>query len=362
MKILRLILPGLGRLLLGYLVGKVGFDEILHSLAVIRWNFAIVLLVAFMWHVTNTIAWSFAFPADAFRPRLRALIMTKLAGDAVSQLTPLANMGGEPLKAYLLRNQAPTSRGLASVIINKTAQVMTGLLFTVVGLGLVVLNWNLPQAVPLPIQIGLTSLLLVAAALIWLLYKKQRHLFSSLLALFRRLGLSLELESKMIRAVRIDSEISRFYHEHKTRFALVLLFHAAGWMLGALETYLILRALGEGVSFDIAFLITSLAVIINSLFFFMPSNIGVLEGGQVFLFMTLGLNPAMGLALGIIKRMRKIFWISIGWVFLTRLSRQVSRAKAGYTVSDRAGSDRGDSLVVVSQSSEQQMPPRVSYR
>ncbi|HIM56965.1 MAG TPA: flippase-like domain-containing protein, partial [Candidatus Latescibacteria bacterium] len=296
MRILRLILPGLGLLLLGFLVGKMGLDEILRSLALIRWNFALVLLVACMWHVTNTIAWSFAF-ADAFRPRLRALIMTKLAGDAVSQLTPLANMGGEPLKAYLLRNQAPTSRGLASVIINKTAQVMTGLLFTVVGLCLVVLNWNLPQAVPLPIQIGLTSLLLLAAGLIWLLYRKQRHLFSSLLALFRRLGLRMDLvESKMTRAVRIDSEISRFYHEHKVRFALVLLFHAAGWMLGALETYVILRALGEGVSFDVAILITSLAVIINSLFFFMPSNIGVLEGGQVFLFLTLGLNPALGLA------------------------------------------------------------------
>ena len=123
-------------------------------------------------------------------------------------------------------------------------------------------------------------------------------------------------------------------------------------MLGAFETFIILRALGEGVSFDVAFLITSLAFIINSLFFFMPSNIGVLEGGQVFLFLTLGLNPALGLALGIIKRMRKIFWISVGWVFLTRLSRQARRG----------GAEQGDSLVVPSHPSELRMPPRVSYR
>ena len=71
-----------------------------------------------------------------------------------------------------------------------------------------------------------------------------------------------------------------------------------------------------------AFLITSLTVIINSLFFFMPSNIGVLEGGQVFLLTTLGLNPAIGLSLGIAKRMRKTFWIFVGWLFLTHLSRQ----------------------------------------
>ena len=42
---------------------------------------------------------------------------------------------------------------------------------------------------------------------------------------------------------------------------------------------------------------------------------------QVFLFMTLGLDPAVGLSLGITKRMRKIFWIGLGWLFLSRLSR-----------------------------------------
>jgi hypothetical protein len=67
-------------------------------------------------------------------------------------------------------------------------------------------------------------------------------------------------------------------------------------------------------------------VIINSLFFFMPSNIGVLEGGQVFLFLTLGLNPTVGLSLGIVKRMRKILWISVGWLFLTHLSRALVRS------------------------------------
>ena len=348
MRILRFLLPGLGLLLLGYLVGKVGLDEILHSLNLMKWDFAVVLLVACMWHTTNSIAWSFAFPADAFRPQLRTLVMAKLAGEAVNQLTPLANLGGEPLKAYLLRHQAPISRGMASVIINKTAQVMTGLLFTVVGLGLVVLYWDLPQAIPLPIQLGLGTLLSLAAALIWLLYRKQRRLFSTLLGLFRRLGLKMDfLESKMTRAVRIDSEISRFYREHKTRFLLVNLFHGAGWMLGALETYVILRALGAAVSFDVAFLITSLAVIINALFFFMPSNIGVLEGGQVFLFLTLGLNPAIGLSLGIVKRMRKIFWISVGWFFLTRLSRSGSR---------------GEALVLSASSSERDVPAQAPFR
>lgn len=327
MRLLRLALPALGLLLLGYLVGTLGLRGILQNLAVLRWSFPLVLVLAFSWHITNSIAWSFAFPPGAFRPRLRSLFMSKLAGEAVNQLTPLANLGGEPLKAYLLKAQSPTSRGLASVVINKTGQVITGLGFTALGLVLVILHWDLPQAIPLPVQVGLGTLVTIAALLLWLIYRTQRRMFSSLLGVFRRLGLRFDfIENRVAKAVRIDANISRFYREHKARFALVMGFHAAGWMLGACETYVILRTLGDGIDFGIAFLITSLTVIINSLFFFMPSNIGVLEGGQVFLFITLGLDPAMGLSLGIAKRMRKIFWILVGWLFLTHLSRDLAAA------------------------------------
>ena len=327
MKILRTLLPGLGVLLLGYLIGKLGMPKILANLEMMKWSFPLVLGVAFSWHVTNSIAWYFAFLPDAFRPRLRTLFMAKLAGESVNQLTPLANLGGEPLKAYLLKNQMPTSRGLASVVINKTAQIMTGLLLTVVAAGLIAFYWDLPRGLPLSVRIGLPTLVLGAALLFWLLYRRQRRLFSSFLAGLRRLGFNPDsLESRMAKAVRIDANIGLFYREHKLRFFLVLLFHTLGWMLGVCETFVILRALNTSVDFEIAFLINSLAVVINSLFFFMPSNIGVMEGGHLFLFVTLGLPAEIGLALGIVKRMRKIVWICIGWLFLTHLSKAVSIA------------------------------------
>ena len=328
MKILRLLLPGFGLLLLGYLVGTLGLRQILDNILVMRWWFPAVLGLALLWHVTNSIAWGFAFPPDAFRPRLRTLFMAKLAGEAVNQLTPLANIGGEPLKAFLLEQQSPVSRSLAAVVVNKTAQVFTGLLFTLVGLGLVVAHWDLPQALPFSVKAGLGGLGLLISGMTAALYFKHRSLFSSLLAVFRAAGLGDFADRQMASAVRTDANIDRFYRDHKARFALVMLFHAIGWLLGACETWVILEVLGAGTNFEIAFLITALTVLINSLFFFMPSNIGVLEGGGVFLFITLGLNPALGLSLGIVKRMRKIIWISIGWLFLTYLGRARASVRA----------------------------------
>ena len=324
MRLFKLIMPGLGLLFLGYLIGKLGSGEIWRHFAILKFAFPLILLLACSWHITNSIAWSFAFPPGVFRPRLRILFMAKLAGEAINQLTPLANIGGEPLKAYLLKRESPTSRGLASVVINKTAQAITGLIFTAIGLSLVIFYWALPQAIPLPIQIGLGALLSVGGLLIWGLWRKQQHMFSSLLNLLARLGVRTDqLERRMVKAASIDHCISQFYRDYKKRFLLVMFFHSLGWILGVFETFVILRTLGAQIDFSVAFLITSLTLIINSLFFFMPSNIGVLEGGQVFLLITLGLNPAMGLSLGIVKRMRKIFWISIGWLFLTHLSKDM---------------------------------------
>ena len=105
MKLLRLVLPGLGILLLGYLVGTLGLGQIVANLSVLGWAFLYVLLLSLGWHVTNTIAWSFAFPADAFRPRLVTLFMSKLAGEAVNQLTPLANLVQRHPQAYSTRSR-----------------------------------------------------------------------------------------------------------------------------------------------------------------------------------------------------------------------------------------------------------------
>lgn len=330
MRLCKFLMPAFGLLLLGYLIGKLGPEAIWQNFLVLKWRFPLVLALACSWHVTNSIAWAFSFPPGAFRPRLRMLFMAKLAGETVNQITPLANLGGEPLKAYLLRRQSPASRGLASVVINKTGQVITGLLFTALGLSLVVFHWSLPQPIPMPIQAGLALLLAAGSLLVLFIWRKQRRMFSSLLGLLEKLGLPTDaVQQRMARAARIDNSISQFYQDHGLHFVLVMLFHGAGWLLGALETLVILRGLGANIDFAVAFLITSLSLIINALFFFMPSNIGVMEGGQVFLLATLGLDPAMGLALGITKRMRKIFWIFVGWLFLVRLSHRALAPELG---------------------------------
>ncbi len=322
MKILQVAMVGLGFLVLGYLVGQLGFDEVLHQLDAIKWVFPILLIPSLVWNISNTIAWSFAFPPDAFKPRLLTLFAAKLAGETVNQLTPFANLGGEPVKAYLLSHRTPGPRGMASVVVDKTAQLVVGLSFTILGLGLLFYYHDVSELIPLEYRVLFTSLLVASPMALWLFYKRQDRMFTSLLKFLRSTGISTDLiERNMGRAARIDTNIGSFYREHRTRFLQALFFQSVGWFMGTCETYFILNALDAGVGFWFCFLLNSLGAVINGLFFFMPSNIGVMEGSLVFLFSSLGLDPALGLSLGLTRRLRRVVWIFIGWTCLSYMSR-----------------------------------------
>lgn len=342
MKVLQIAMVALGFLVLGFLVGQLGFNEVLHHLDAVKWVFPLLLIPSLIWNVSNTVAWSFAFPPDAFKPRLLTLFAAKLAGETVNQLTPLANLGGEPVKAYLLTHHTPGPRGMASVVVDKTAQLVVGLSFTILGLGLLFYYHDISELIPLEYRILFTTLLVASPVALWFFYKRQDRMFTSLLNLLRSAGIRTDLiERNMGRAARIDTNIGSFYHEHRTRFLQALFFQSLGWFMGTLETYVILNALDAGIGFWFCFLLNSLGAVISGLFFFMPSNIGVMEGSLVFLFSALGLDPALGLSLGLTRRMRRLVWIFIGWTCLSYMSRNA--IKRGDSAAVEAFQEHNDS-------------------
>ena len=64
------------------------------------------------------------------------LFMVRMAGEAINVTTPMAMLGGEPMKAYLLtRYEVPLVEGLASVVTAKTIMSLAQILFMLSGLG-----------------------------------------------------------------------------------------------------------------------------------------------------------------------------------------------------------------------------------
>ncbi len=85
-----------------------------------------------------------------------------------------------------------------------------------------------------------------------------------------------------------------------------VLIHGASWSLGALEVWLILRALDHGVGLGPAFVIESLAMAARSAGFAVPGAVGVQEGGFVLVCSLFGIDAETALALSVVKRLREL--------------------------------------------------------
>jgi len=90
----------------------------------------------------------------------------------------------------------------------------------------------------------------------------------------------------------------------------------AAWQIGVVETLLVLRLLGRPVRVAQAFAIEVLAVAIEGILFFVPARLGALEGGRVAACVAVGLDPAAGLTLGVVRRARDLFWAVPGLVLI----------------------------------------------
>ena len=116
-----LLLMGLG--LLAGLVATNQPAEIFASMARLSWRFGILLCFPVtLVMIFDTLGWRFAFPRD--RVTFTTLAWVRLAGEAFNLATPTAALGGEAIKAWLLRGVVALDESIPSIVVAKTTIVI----------------------------------------------------------------------------------------------------------------------------------------------------------------------------------------------------------------------------------------------
>lgn len=320
MTMLRLVLLVLGMVFVGYLIVQVGPAVLLASLATLSWRLLVVLVFPFsLVALLDTVGWRFAFRRDLVS--FPTLCSVRLAGEAFNIATPTASVGGEPIKAYLLRPRVPLEEGLASVVVGKTTITLAHACFLVVGLAVAWMFFPLPHAF---LQ-GMTGfLVLEALALGGFVLVQLSGIFSSGLKLLNGMGLMMWGERHAEKLRRLDRALATFYREHRGRLGFSILFNFLGWVLGSLEVYLILHFLGIPVSLAGALVIEALTAAIKVAAFMVPAGLGALEGGNMVVFTALGLGAGLGLSFTLIRRLRELAWVVVGLILLAFLRAPVT--------------------------------------
>ncbi len=282
-----------------WLLASYGLREIADLLARAGWGIVAVVLFHWTQILFSALAWRAI--AEQPQPSLGEFVVLRWIREGVNALLPVAHLGGGIVAARLLRRRGfRLASAVAGSVGDITMEVLTQVLFTFIGLGLLVLLVG-ESGVAGYVLGGTVIVLLAAAAFV------AAH----------RFGMTAALERGIIRHSRrygwmspgelagLDAGIRRLYRTPGPPL-WACLHHSVSWLLGGVEVCLALHLLGHGVGFAEGMTIESIGQALRGAGFAVPGAIGVAEGGFVIICHLFGLAPEVAIALSLIKRLREV--------------------------------------------------------
>lgn len=311
MKTVRILLVLGGLAAVGYLIAMTGVDALLAPIRTLSWRLAVFVVFPYaVVALLRTVAWRFAFVGAPVS--LGRLFSVRLAGEALNFAA--ASVGGEPVKAYLLRPSVPLTAASAAQVLDKTGVTIGQVLFLALGLAVALPVFRLPDDFrwAMVALLGLQLVVVIAFVLV-----QRIGMFGWTLGLLTRLGVR---DTQGVRGLLgFDQALTTLYRERPGRVLACILVHLLGWIVGSLEVYLVLKWLGASSSFTTALVIDAFGTGVKFLAFAIPGALGVLEGGYMVAFSALGLGSDLGLSFTLIRRLRMVLWSTAGLVVLAFL-------------------------------------------
>ena len=295
-----------GVLALVLLVRHFGLDSIASGLARIAWwQFALVCLVYGISMVLDTFGWRYTLVGD--RPSFAKLLAARSAGQAVNLITAVGGVGGEAIKAWVLRRDLPYEASVPSLILAKTAEIVGQALLLATGIAI---GWATGAVGSVLLGSMLYLLLIEVIAIGGFIVVQVSGGVGRAGRLVAWMGAGKGVHL-------IDGAVRDFYRSHWRALLVSIGCNFASWLAGIIEAFVILRSLDVPATLKAATVIEALGPGVRFATFFVPANLGTLEGANAAAFSTLGWAAQDGLVFSLVRRGRQAVWIGVGLVVLT---------------------------------------------
>ena len=292
-------LVGLG--LMVVLIVAQGAGEIAAAFALAGWSATALGVVHLGTLLADTLGWRALLRPAQSRP-LPELLVKRWIGASINALLPVAQMGGEFVRARLLaQSGTPGAAAGASVMVDLTAGLLTQIAFASLGIALLVqLLGHAGDVIEVALGLTLFGLLLLGFAA-----AQRRGLFSLLARPLQRLASRPRWRALVGNAAALDAEVALRYRRGRA-LTLCAAWRSLGWLAGGVELWLAFRVLGHPVGLAEAIILESLGQTMRSAGFLIPGGLGVQEGGILVSGIWLGLAPEIVLAAALLKRAREL--------------------------------------------------------
>lgn len=312
-KILRISLV-IGFLLFLLLFYKIGPRQIWENVKNLTWQkFLILSFLRFFYYILRTINWKIVFEKYERKVSFFHLFAARIAGDSISYITPSAQIGGEPVRAMMV-NSSNKEKIFASVIVDKTIEILTIIFFIIIGVAIAVTQ------IPMPRQHKFLFIGFVLAAILFglfLLSKQKQGFFIWIINALEKIKFKF-IEKNISKIKEIDNYISDFYRNNRKKFFIVFILYSLVFLFWTTEIYLALLFIdAEGANFLKSFLILTLGSLVI-LLPTIPGSLGIYEITYVAIFILLGIGADVGMTLTMIRRILVLIWVGVGLLVILK--------------------------------------------
>ena len=260
------------------------------------------------------------------RPGRAAYVMLRLVREGVNSLLPVAQIGGPVVAARLLQGSGMAlPQAIATTLADLTLEMVTQILFTLLGLALLLLTVG-GGGVAGYVVTGLLAACCVAVAFVgaqW--FGLGRVLEAGMLRLGARLGWAGTGQVTGLHAALLGC------YARPRPVLLGAAWHMMSWLLGGVEICVALHCLGHDVGIGAGLVIESLGQALRAAGFAVPGALGVQEGGYIVLCGLFQLSPEIGIALSLLKRLREVALGLPSLVLWHRMERRLPHARRRVT-------------------------------
>lgn len=286
-------------LLLWLVVRQVPLGSVVQTLARLRgWQLLVLALLNGLVLLALNGRWWLILRGLGYELPFWPLLGHRLAAFGVSYFTPGPQFGGEPVQVLLVerRHGVPRAVSVAAVSLDKTVELLLNFGFLAFGVMVVARAGLLAGVVGGRTAVWLLFLLLPPGVYLWLIWRGKRPL-AGLLGLLR-------LARWETAVARSESHMNSLCQQNPGALLGATAVSGLGWGVMIAEFYAMATFLGLPLS--AAQLIALLTAARVAFLLPLPGGLGTLEASQVWALGVMGLNPAAGLGLSLLIRLRDV--------------------------------------------------------
>jgi len=313
--LLNILIAIIGIALLIFTIRRVGWNEVVSGVTSVGWWFVLVVILGAVRMACRARAWMVC--ADDTNLRFRDSFGAMLAADALGNLTPLGLLASEPTKIMLTRSRISTVTSVASVTIENGFYTASVLVVLLVGTWFFFQRAGVPPALEQLAEVIVIAIAIAAVIGLWLA-RSQPALLSRFAPLITKLAGRTAVPAEALREVE-----SRIYGV--LRWPLGRLAHVGAWeavfhVAAVAEVWLVLHLLPMAANATLvdAFLLESAGRFVTIAFKFIPYRLGIDEAGSGAVAQVIGIGPAAGVTLALVRRLRILVLNVFGLIRLAR--------------------------------------------